>query len=122
MVVECYSYGLYGDPDTQAFVDTALTNLLAFQAATDTHAQIFGASTITLAGCCDAITGTAGHPIFSIDRAEYVDLSALIPGERVRTADRWATVAAMSRWRGQQEGLDEARYDGAWTDQVQAIQ
>ncbi len=103
MVVECYSYGLYGDPDTQAFVDTALTNLLAFQAATDTHAQIFGASTITLAGCCDAITGTAGHPIFSIDRAAYVDLGDLMPGERVRTADGWASVEAMSRWRGQQE-------------------
>ncbi len=103
MVVECYSYGLYGDPDTQAFVDTALTNLLAFQAATDTHAQIFGASTITLAGCCDAITGTAGHPIFSIDRAAYIDLGDLTPGERVRTADGWATVEAMSRWRGQQE-------------------
>ncbi len=60
-------------------------------------------ATITLAGSCDAITGTSGHPIFSIDRAEYVHLGDLMPGERVRTADGWATVEAMSRWRGQQE-------------------
>jgi hypothetical protein len=60
-------------------------------------------ATITLTGSCDAITGTAGHPIFSIDRAAYVDLGDLMPGERVRTADGWATVEAMSRWRGQQE-------------------
>ena len=60
-------------------------------------------ATLTLAGSCDAITGTAGHPIFSIDRAAYVHLGDLMPGERVRTADGWATVEAMSRWRGEQE-------------------
>ena len=60
-------------------------------------------ATITLVGSCDAITGTSGHPIFSIDRTTYVDLGDLMPGERVRTADGWATVEAMSRWRGQQE-------------------
>ena len=60
-------------------------------------------ATVTLAGSCEAITGTAGHPIFSIDRAAYIDLGDLMPGERVRTADGWATVEDMSRWRGQQE-------------------
>jgi RHS repeat-associated protein len=52
MVVERYSYGLYGDPDTQAFVDTARTNLLVSQDAIDEHAQVFGA-------CIDYI-GTDG--------------------------------------------------------------
>ncbi len=41
MVVERYSYGLYGDPDTQAFVDTARTNLLVSQDAIDKHAEVF---------------------------------------------------------------------------------
>ena len=41
MVVERYSYGLYGDPDTQAFADTARTNLLVSQDAIDKHAEVF---------------------------------------------------------------------------------
>ncbi len=54
-------------------------------------------------GPVEAITGTYGHPIYSVDREEYVDLGDLVPGERVRTADGWAMVESLARWWGEEE-------------------
>ncbi|MCX5690774.1 MAG: hypothetical protein NTV94_13495 [Planctomycetota bacterium] len=54
------------------------------------------------AGQTDTITGTDGHPVYSIDRCGYVDLGSLEPGERVRTADGWATAESMARWWGKE--------------------
>lgn len=50
-----------------------------------------------------AITGTFGHPIYSLDRCAYVTLGDFVPGERVRAADGWATVETLARWWGEQE-------------------
>ncbi len=54
------------------------------------------------AGQTDTITGTDGHPIYSLDQCGYVDLGSLEPGERVRTADGWATAESMARWWGRE--------------------
>ena len=51
-------------------------------------------------GQMDTITGTYGHPVYSLDRCGYVDLGNLQPGERVRAADGWATAESMARWWG----------------------
>jgi hypothetical protein len=48
-------------------------------------------------GQAAAITGTFGHPIYSLDRCAYVPLGDLVPGERVRAADGWAMVARFGR-------------------------
>jgi hypothetical protein len=48
----------------------------------------------------DVITGTYGHPIYSLDRCDSVDLGSLTEGERVRAADGWATAEMMARWWG----------------------
>ena len=53
----------------------------------------------------DIITGTYGHPIYSLDRCDYVDLGSLTEGERVRAADGWATAEMMARWWGR-AGVD----------------
>lgn len=48
-------------------------------------------------GSSDIITGTTGHRILSVDREDYVPLGDLTIGERVRSADGWATVASLAR-------------------------
>jgi hypothetical protein len=47
-----------------------------------------------------ALVGTHTHPVYSEDRCGYVGLGDLEVGERVRTAEGWATVEAMARWWG----------------------
>jgi len=54
-------------------------------------------------GQAAAITGTFGHPIYSLDRCAYVPLGDLVPGERVRAADGWAMVESLARWWCEQE-------------------
>lgn len=44
-------------------------------------------ATVKFTGSSQAITGTYGHPVFSVDRDGYVELGDLKPGERVRAAD-----------------------------------
>ena len=53
-------------------------------------------------GQMDTITGTYGHPVYSLDRCGYVDLGELQPGERVRAADGWAIAESMARWWGRE--------------------
>lgn len=55
---------------------------------------------LKLVGSSEAIQGTAGHPIFSLDRGDYVPLGDLQPDEHVRTADGWAIVESLARWWG----------------------
>jgi len=65
-------------------------------------------------GHSEAITGTSGHSIFSLDRCGYVDLESLKLGERVRTADGWATgIHEWGRARGPHDGKlpDASRSD-----------
>ncbi|MFO0860599.1 MAG: hypothetical protein U0570_08580 [Phycisphaerales bacterium] len=52
---------------------------------------------LKLVGSGDLVEGTVGHPIFSLDRAGYVPLGSLLPGEHVRTADGWAIVESLAR-------------------------
>lgn len=57
-------------------------------------------ASLKLVGSAHWITGTHGHPVFSEDRCDYVQLGDLKIGERVRTADGWAIVESMARWWG----------------------
>lgn len=56
---------------------------------------------VTFEGFAGALEGTWGHPVFSMDRGDFVPLGSLAPCERVRTADGWATVESMARWWGE---------------------
>lgn len=60
-----------------------------------TKVQFVGAD-----GTIDTITGTAAHPLLSLDAGAYVGLGSLGSGERVRTADGWATAETLARWWG----------------------
>ncbi len=52
---------------------------------------------LKLVGSDEAIEGTYGHPIFSLDRGLYIPLGELVPGEHVRTAEGWAIVESLAR-------------------------
>jgi len=54
----------------------------------------------TFVGHPTPLVGTHTHPVYSEDRCGYVGLGDLEVGERVRTAEGWATVEAMARWWG----------------------
>ena len=54
----------------------------------------------TFVGHTTPLVGTHTHPVYSEDRCGYVGLGELELGERVRTAEGWATVEAMARWWG----------------------
>jgi hypothetical protein len=80
MVVERYSYGLYGDPDAQVLVDTARRNLLVSQDAIDDHAEVFSWSIDSKDGRADrdlpkpppasVSPGYVGHgKVFAMSRA-----------------------------------------------------
>jgi hypothetical protein len=59
-----------------------------------------GMASLTLAGSCEAVTGRVGHTSLSNDRAAYVMLSGLMPGEPVRASGGSGTSARTGREAG----------------------